>query len=98
MRRDILISYDVNTEDKNGRRRLAQVARACKNYGQRVQYSVFECSVNEVGLERLRNKLKGIIKPETDSLRIYHLRGRREDYLEAYGVDKYIDFQDVLIV
>ena len=98
MRSDILVSYDVNTEDKEGRRRLVRVAKACKNYGQRVQYSVFECSVNEMGLERLRAKLRGIIKPETDSLRIYHLRGQREDYLEAYGVDKYVDFQDVLMV
>jgi len=98
MRFDILVSYDVNTEDKEGKRRLARVAKACKNYGQRVQYSVFECSVNEMGLERLRAKARSIIDPETDSLRIYHLRGRREDYLEAYGVDKYIDFQEVLTV
>lgn len=98
MRMDILVSYDVNTETKEGQRRLARVAKACKNYGQRVQYSVFECSVNEVIMEKLRAKLKSIIDPKTDSLRIYHLKGRREDYLEAYGVDKYIDFQDVLVV
>ncbi len=98
MRTDILVSYDVNTEDQDGRRRLARVARACKNYGQRVQYSVFECSVNEMGLERLRRKLVGIIDPDSDSLRIYHLRGERQDYLESYGIDKYVDFQDVLVV
>jgi len=98
MRLDILVSYDVNTEDKEGQRRLARVGKACKNYGQRVQYSVFECSVNEMGLERLRAKLRAIIDAETDSLRIYHLRGQREDYLEAYGVDRYVDFQDVLMV
>jgi CRISPR-associated protein Cas2 len=98
MRMDILVSYDVNTEDKEGARRLARVAKACKSYGQRVQYSVFECSVTEVVMERLRAKLKSIIDPKTDSLRIYHLKGRREEYLESYGVDKYIDFQDVLIV
>ncbi len=98
MRIDILVSYDVNTEDKDGPRRLARVAKACKNYGQRVQYSVFECSVNEMVLEKLKTKLKSIIKPETDSLRIYYLRGPREDYLEAYGVDKYIDFRGVLTV
>ena len=98
MRKDILVCYDVNTEDKEGRRRLAQVARACKNYGQRVQYSIFECSVNEMGLERLRRKLVSIIAPQSDSLRIYHLGSAREDYLEAFGLDKYVDFQDVLMV
>lgn len=98
MRKDILISYDVNTEQKEGQRRLRLVAKACKNYGQRVQYSVFECRVNDVGFERLKSKLLGIIKPEEDSLRIYHLHGPREKYLEAYGVDKYIDFDDTLVV
>ena len=98
MRADILVSYDVNTEDLKGRRRLARVAKICKNYGQRVQYSVFECSVEETVMERLRRKLLEVINPETDSLRIYHLRGRREDYLEAHGVDKYIDFREALVV
>lgn len=98
MRSDILVSYDVNTEDKAGERRLRRVAKVCKDYGQRVQYSVFECSVNEMGLERLRSKLTKIIKPEDDSLRIYHLRGLRDDYIEAYGRDRYVDFQDEVLV
>lgn len=99
MREDYLVSYDVNTEDKDGRRRLARVAKACKNFGQRVQYSVFECSVNETEYERLRHKLVGIIDPERDSLRIYRLKGLRSDYIESYGLDRYIDFdEDTLIV
>lgn len=98
MLRDILVSYDVNTEDKEGQRRLRRVAKACKNFGQRVQYSVFECSLDDKHLVSLRAKLTAIIKPEEDSLRIYHLRGRREEYIEAYGLDKYIDFTDTLVV
>ena len=98
MRTDILVSYDVNTEEKDGQRRLRKVAKVCKNYGQRVQYSVFECSVEDTVLVRLRAKLLGIIKPEEDSLRIYHLRGRRDEYVEAYGLDKYVDFTDPLVV
>ncbi len=98
MRNDILVSYDVNAEDKAGERRLRRVAKVCKDYGQRVQYSVFECSVNEMDLERLRAKLTKIIKPEEDSLRIYHLRGLRDDYIEAYGRDRYVDFQDEVLV
>ena len=98
MRRDILVSYDVNTADKAGPRRLRRVAKVCKDYGQRVQYSVFECSVNEMDLERLRSKLTKIIDEREDSLRIYHLRGLRDDYIEVYGRDRYVDFQDDVLV
>jgi CRISPR-associated protein Cas2 len=99
MRIDILVSYDVSTEDNAGRRRLAKVAKVCKNFGQRVQYSVFECSVNDMDLERLRHKLVAIIDKESDSLRIYHLKGLRSEYIESYGLDRYIDFEeDTLIV
>lgn len=98
MRKDILVSYDVNTEGKDGRRRLRRVAKICKDFGQRVQYSVFECSVNDMDMERFRTKLTKIINPEEDSLRIYHLRGLRDDYIETYGLDRYVDFQDDLLV
>ena len=98
MRSDILVSYDVNTQDKDGRRRLRKVAKTCEGYGQRVQLSVFECTVNEMEFERLRDRLVRIINPEEDSLRIYHLRGRRESYLESFGRDSYVDFEEPLIV
>ncbi|MBI2842475.1 MAG: CRISPR-associated endonuclease Cas2 [Armatimonadetes bacterium] len=99
MREDYLVSYDVNTEDKEGRRRLVRVAKACKNFGQRVQYSVFECSVNEMEYEKLRSKLVSIIDLDRDSLRIYRLKGLRSDYIESYGLDRYVDFdEDALIV
>ena len=98
MRGDILVCYDVNTEDADGRRRLARVAKTCKNYGQRVQYSVFECSVTEEGFELLRHKLVGIINAKVDNLRIYRLHGPRQEYLETYGLDRYVDFDDTLIV
>ncbi len=98
MRTDILVSYDVNTEEAAGRRRLAKVARICKAFGQRVQYSVFECTVNEMDMERLRSRLVSTIKPEEDSLRIYQLKGRREEYIESYGIDRYIDFDEPLVV
>lgn len=98
MRSDILVSYDVNTQDADGRRRLARVAKVCKNYGQRVQYSVFECSVNDMDLVRLRSKLVSIISPESDSLRIYFLKGLRSEYIESYGIDKYIDFEEDTLI
>lgn len=98
MKHDILVTYDVNTMDKEGRRRLRKVAKACEGKGQRVQFSVFECSVNEMQLDALRDKLVRIIKPEEDSLRIYHLHGGREECLEKFGRDTYIDLDAPLIV
>ncbi|MFC1563208.1 CRISPR-associated endonuclease Cas2 [candidate division KSB1 bacterium] len=94
---NILLTYDVNTETKAGRRRLRKVAIECKNYGQRVQKSVFECRVDDVQFEKLRSKLIDIIDKEIDSLRIYRFYGDREKYIEVYGIDNYIDFDAPLI-
>ena len=94
---NILVTYDVNTETRAGRRRLRHVATACKDFGQRVQYSVFECRVNEAQLETLRERLIKIINNEEDSLRIYHLRGAREEVVESYGLDSYRSFDDPLV-
>lgn len=69
----VLITYDVNTEDAAGRRRLRLVARQCQNFGQRVQNSVFECLVDPVQLTDLRSRLEKIIDKERDSLRYYYL-------------------------
>jgi CRISPR-associated protein Cas2 len=98
MRGDILLCYDVNTEDREGRRRLARVAKICKDFGQRVQHSVFECTVSEVDMEKLRNKLRSVIAADKDSLRIYHLKSLRTEYVEAYGRNEYIDFSDDTLI
>ena len=95
---DILVSYDVNTLTKEGRARLRRVAKICQGHGQRVQFSVFECSVNEAQMEVLRVRLLKNISSSEDSLRIYTLRGRREDVVESYGKDAYVDFHDALVV
>lgn len=95
---DILVTYDVNTETSAGRRRLRKVAIVCKNFGQRVQFSVFECRVNEAQYEVFRNKLLGIIDAKVDNLRFYKLPAPREKHLECFGVDKYIDFDEPLIL
>lgn len=97
-RSDILVAYDVNTQDAAGRRRLRQVAKACTSFGQRVQFSVFECTVNEMQMLTLRKRLLGIIDTDRDSLRVYHLHGERSAYLEAFGRDRYIDFDEPLVV
>lgn len=94
---DILVTYDVNTETRAGRRRLRQAAIACKDFGQRVQYSVFECRVTEARFETLRERLLKIIDEDEDSLRIYRLPQPRVDHIECYGLDSYTSYEDPLI-
>ncbi|MEM9511353.1 MAG: CRISPR-associated endonuclease Cas2 [Cyanobacteria bacterium P01_E01_bin.48] len=95
---DILVTYDVSTEDKAGRRRLRKVAAICKDYGQRVQFSVFECRVTDAQFEAFRAKLVKAIDSASDSLRLYRLPQPREDAVESYGIDRYVDFDEPLIL
>ena len=94
---DVLVAYDVNTETKEGKRRLRKVATVCKDFGQRVQYSVFECRVNEAQLEGLRHRLLRVMDEDEDSLRIYRLYPPREKNIESYGHDSYVSYDDPLI-
>ncbi len=95
---EILVTYDVNTQNKDGRTRLRRVAKICEGHGRRVQFSVFECSVNEAQMETLRHTLVKTICPTEDNLRIYLVRGKREDCVESYGLDYAMDFRRPLIV
>ncbi len=94
---NLLVCYDVSTIEAPGRRRLHKVAKACEAFGQRVQNSVFECTVQAVDYERLRQRLIKIIEPDEDSLRIYRLATDRERVVEVYGLDKYRDMNGPLI-
>ena len=95
---DLLVSYDVTTDDAAGRRRLRRVAKVCVAFGQRVQKSVFECSVNEMQLEQMRDRLVKCIDQKRDNLRIYRLVEPRELRVESYGRDMYVDFGEPLVV
>ena len=81
----VLITYDVNTEDAAGRRRLRQIAKQCVNYGQRVQNSVFECMLDAAQCKLLQAKLLSIMDYEKDSLRFYYLGKRYENKVEHFG-------------
>ena len=94
----IVVTYDVSTETPEGRRRLRRVAIECKNFGQRVQKSVFECNVNEMQYEKLIRRLLDIIKKEEDRLRIYRLTEPKEKHIETYGLDGTVDFEEPLLV
>ena len=81
----VLITYDVNTEDPAGRRRLRQIAKQCDNYGQRVQNSVFEGILETAPCKVLQSKLLSIMDLEKDSLRFYYLGKRYESKIEHFG-------------
>lgn len=87
----VLITYDVKTEDAAGRRRLRRVARACLDFGQRVQYSVFECEVDPAQWVALRARLIGEINPEYDSLRFYRLGAEGQKRIEHVGAKAVLD-------
>ncbi len=94
----MLISYDVSTQTAEGRRRLRKVAQACQDFGQRVQKSVFECSVDEAQFDEVIRRLLGIIKKSEDSLRVYRLTEPREKHVQVYGLDGRVDFEEPLIL
>ena len=93
----VLVSYDVASEGK-GSRRLRRVARACQDYGQRVQYSVFECIVDPAQWTVLRNRLIDEIDHEKDSLRFYFLGSNWKHRVEHIGAKKSLDQDGPLIV
>ena len=81
----VLITYDVNTEEAAGRKRLRQIARQCVNYGQRVQNSVFECLLDTAQCRALQHKLVQIMDQDRDSLRFYYLGKKYENKIEHFG-------------
>ncbi|MEX0975016.1 MAG: CRISPR-associated endonuclease Cas2 [Bacillota bacterium] len=94
----VLVTYDVNTETKEGRKRLRQVAKQCVNRGQRVQHSVFECLVDPVELAELRSRLESIIDPERDSLRYYNLGNNWHRRVEHVGAKPAYDPEGPMVV
>jgi CRISPR-associated protein Cas2 len=94
----VLVSYDVATKDAAGERRLRRVAKACKDYGQRVQYSVFECLVDPAQWTVLKDTLVKEIDKEQDSLRFYYLGSNWRKRVEHIGAKEGIDQEGSLIV
>ena len=94
----VLVSYDVQTTDAGGPKRLRRVAKACKDFGQRVQFSVFECEVDPAQWAALRAKLLGEINPATDSLRFYFLGSNWKRRVEHAGAKAAVDFDAPMIV
>lgn len=93
----VLVTYDVNTETPEGRKRLRRVAKECVNYGQRVQNSVFECLVDPAQFTKLKHSLCGMIDEEKDSLRFYYLGKNWKKRVEHFGAKEGYDPEGLLI-
>lgn len=95
----VLVSYDVSFEDPDGKRRLRRIAKICESYGQRVQYSVFECVVDPAQWVRLRHSLLEAYDEERDNLRFYFLGKNWQRRVEQHGAGEAYDPEtDVLIL
>jgi CRISPR-associated protein Cas2 len=93
-----LVTYDVSTTEPGGAARLRRVAKACRDYGQRVQYSVFEIEVDPGQWASLKARLERLINPEHDSLRYYFLGSNRHRRFEHVGAKPAVDLGGPLIV
>ena len=93
----VLVTYDVNTEDREGRKRLRRVAKQCVNYGVRVQNSVFECVFDAAKAREVKHILVSLIDPEKDSLRFYYLGDDHAGKVEHFGCKNAINVEDSLI-
>jgi CRISPR-associated protein Cas2 len=94
----VLVSYDVRTSEPGGAKRLRRVAKVCRNFGQRVQFSVFECLVDPAQWTRLRQALIDEIDPDSDSLRFYFLGASWRNRVEHVGAKVTLDQEGPLIV
>jgi CRISPR-associated protein Cas2 len=94
----VLVTYDIQTTTPTGKRRLRHAARACLDFGQRVQLSVFELKVDPAQWAQCRHRLLQIIDPEVDSVRFYFLGSRWEKRVEHHGTKSGFDIEGPLIV
>ena len=94
-----ILAYDISTEDAKGRKRLRKVAKACENYGQRVQKSVFEFQLDEKKFLQMKKEVLNIMKEKEDNVRIYKIIEPKEEYVEEYGNFTAVDYEnDTLII
>ncbi len=94
----IIVCYDVNTETREGRRRLRRVAKVCEGVGQRVQKSVFECRVDRMQYEDLERRLLAEINDKEDNLRLYRLAESKGCEVKEHGVFRATNFEAPLVV
>jgi CRISPR-associated protein Cas2 len=94
----VLITYDVAVSTEGGAKRLRRVAKACTNYGQRVQFSVFECVLDPAKWVKLKNTLEAVIDHKNDSLRYYYLGANYKNKVEHIGAKTSFDIDAPIII
>lgn len=94
----VLVSYDVGTTSIGGPRRLRRIAKVCQNYGQRVQFSVFELEVDPARWVSIKQQLRDLIDPEVDSLRFYFLGSKWQEKVEHIGAKPALDLRGPLVL
>lgn len=94
----VLITYDVETISETGEKRLRKVAKLCRDYGQRVQNSVFECRLTEAQFVILKNEISSIIDNELDNVRFYLLGNNWNRRIETIGKNNLVDLDEELII
>lgn len=94
----IIVTYDVSTETREGRKRLRRVAKVCEGIGQRVQKSVFECRVNLMQYEELERRLLAEIDEREDCLRLYRLTEPADLHVKEYGKFRAVNFDGALVI
>lgn len=94
----VLVTYDIAITRLSGQKRLRKIAKICKDYGQRVQNSVFECDVSPAQWEILKNRLLDTYKENKDSLRFYFLGANWKRRIENYGVKDAVDMEKPIII
>ena len=94
----ILVTYDVDTTDTSGPKRLRKVAKACLDHGQRVQNSVFECLVDAAQCTLLKHELCTLMDEEKDSLRFYYLGNHYQTKVEHFGAKQTYEPEGILMI
>lgn len=94
----LLVTYDVAVDGVAGAARLRRVAKVCRNWGQRVQNSVFECHVDNAQKLLLISSLEAVIDRSRDSLRFYNLGDHYQNRIEHVGAKPAYDPEDYLEV
>jgi CRISPR-associated protein Cas2 len=94
----VLVSYDVSTTSVGGARRLRRIAKVCRDYGQRVQFSVFELEVDPASWVRIKRQMCDLINPDVDSLRFYFLGSKWQEKVEHIGAKPTLDLHGPLVL
>ena len=95
---DILVTYDIADTDKSGGSRLRQIAQICEKYGNRIQFSVFECRLSPTRFARMTGEIKEVINDQVDSVVIYRFGGNIEDAKLQLGRIQIRELDDPYII